>query len=200
MIRVTFALAAALTVGVGAGTAQAQCGCARPSASTGRLVPSNGLKYSPPAPVSRTAVRPAACCARGPAVTFVGHSFPVVAPACPHGAASQPTAGHAGHAAAVTSGDSKPAVTADKEVTLTGNLVCAKCGLKEPGVKKCTNALQVKDGEVTLTYFLSDKGNGEDYHEALCGGGTKAGTKVTGTVTEKDDKRWVKATKVEVKK
>ncbi len=35
---------------------------------------------------------------------------------------------------------------ADKEVKLTGTLVCAKCKLKMDGVKKCTNALQVKEG------------------------------------------------------
>lgn len=78
--------------------------------------------------------------------------------------------------------------------------MCAKCGLKEPGVKTCTNAIQVKDGDKTITYFLEDKGSGEEYHDGLCGGGTKAGVKVTGTVTEKDGKRLVKVTKVEEKK
>ena len=87
-----------------------------------------------------------------------------------------------------------------KEVKLEGTLWCAKCGLKEAGVKKCTNAIQVKDGDKTVTYYLDDKGNGEDYHEGLCGGGKKEGAKVTGTVTEKDGKKWVKVTKVEEKK
>lgn len=87
-----------------------------------------------------------------------------------------------------------------KEVKLEGTLWCAKCGLKEAGVKKCTNAIQVKDGDKTVTYFLDDKGNGEDYHEGLCGGGKKEGAKVTGTVTEKDSKKWVKVSKVEEKK
>ena len=84
-----------------------------------------------------------------------------------------------------------------KEVKLEGTLWCAKCGLKEVGVKKCTNAIQVKDGDKTVTYYLDDKGNGEDYHEGLCGGGKKEGAKVTGTVTEKDGKKWVKVSKVE---
>jgi hypothetical protein len=87
-----------------------------------------------------------------------------------------------------------------KEVKLEGTMVCAKCGLKEEGVRRCTNALQVKDGEKIVTYYLNDKGNGEDYHEGLCGGGKKEGVKVTGTVDEKDGKKWVKATKVEEKK
>lgn len=85
-----------------------------------------------------------------------------------------------------------------KEVTITGSLMCAKCKLKMEGVKKCTNAVQVKEGEKTVTYILDDKGNGEDYHE--CGGDVKEGVKVTGTLTEKDGKKVVKPTKVEVKK
>jgi hypothetical protein len=96
-------------------------------------------------------------------------------------------------------GEDKPAAK-PKEVVLTGTMICAKCGLKEPGVKKCTNALRVKEGDKTVTYYLEDKGNGEDYHEGLCGGGTKENVKVTGTATEKDGKLWVKATKIEEKK
>jgi hypothetical protein len=85
-----------------------------------------------------------------------------------------------------------------KEVKLTGTLVCGKCGL---GVTKaCSNALQVKDGEKTVTYFLDDKGNKEDYHEGVCGDGKIAGVVVTGNVTEKDGKKFVKPSKVELPK
>ena len=90
--------------------------------------------------------------------------------------------------------DDKPA-----EVKLTGTLVCAKCKLKAEGVKKCTNALQVKEGEKTVTYLLEDKGTGEGYHEDLCGGGEKANVTVVGKVSEKDGKKWVKPSKVEAK-
>ena len=117
--------------------------------------------------------------------------------------------GHQHHSAApadtaptaLISSDTPPATEKAevKEVTLTGTLVCAKCGLKEAGVKKCTNALLVKEGNKTVTYYLADAGNGEDYHEGLCGGGKKEGAKVVGTVTEKGGKKWVKATKVEEK-
>lgn len=96
--------------------------------------------------------------------------------------------------------DAKPAAPAAKEETLTGTMWCAKCGLKDKAFKKCTNALVVKDGDKSVTYYLDDKGNGEDYHEGLCGGGSKEGVKVTGVVTEKDNKKWIKATKVEEKK
>jgi 3-oxoacyl-ACP reductase-like protein len=94
--------------------------------------------------------------------------------------------------------DAKATPQSDKEVKLTGTLVCAKCKLKMDGVTKCTNALQVKDGETTVTYILNDKGMEEDYHE--CGGGEKKDVTVVGKVTEKDGKKTVKPTKVDVRK
>src|SRR5262245_4812329 len=77
-----------------------------------------------------------------------------------------------------------------KEVKLTGTLVCGKCGLK--ATPKCSNALQVKEGDKTVNYFLDDKGNKEPYHEDVCGDGKVEGIVVTGTVSEKDGKNWVK--------
>lgn len=90
--------------------------------------------------------------------------------------------------------------TADdkKEVKLTGTLVCGKCGLKQ--TPKCSNVLQVKEGDKVVNYFLDDKGNGEAYHEGVCGGDKVTGVTVTGTVTEKDGKKYIKPTKVETKK
>jgi hypothetical protein len=85
-----------------------------------------------------------------------------------------------------------------KEVKLTGTLVCGKCMLKE--TPKCSNVLQVKEGDKTVNYFLDDKGNKEDYHEGVCGGEKTEHVTVTGIVTEKDGKKWVKPTKVETKK
>ena len=94
--------------------------------------------------------------------------------------------------------DAKTTPQTDKEVKLTGSLVCAKCKLKMEGVTKCTNALQVKESEKTVTYILDDKGVDEDYHE--CGGGEKKDVTVVGKLTEKDGKKTVKPTKVDVKK
>jgi hypothetical protein len=85
-----------------------------------------------------------------------------------------------------------------KEVKLTGTLVCSKCTLKE--TTKCGNALQVKEGDKVVNYFLDDKGNGEEYHEGVCGGDKVENVTVTGTVTEKDGKKYIKPTKVETKK
>lgn len=85
-----------------------------------------------------------------------------------------------------------------KEVTLTGTLMCGKCGLKI--TPKCSNALQVKEGDKTVNYVLDDKGFDEPYHEEVCGDGKVEGVRVTGTVTEKDGKKWVKVTKFELPK
>lgn len=93
--------------------------------------------------------------------------------------------------------DGEKAPAEGKEVKLTGTLVCAKCKLKLEGAMKCTNALQVKEGEKTVTYLLDDKGMKEEYHE--CGGGQKEGVTVVGKLTEKDGKKWVKPSKVEAK-
>lgn len=85
-----------------------------------------------------------------------------------------------------------------KEVKLTGTLMCGKCSLKM--TPKCSNALQVKDGDKVITYIIDDKGNGETYHEGVCGDGKIEGVVVTGTVSEKDGKKMVKASKVELPK
>jgi hypothetical protein len=85
----------------------------------------------------------------------------------------------------------------DKEVTLKGKLMCAKCELKE--AKKCTTVLKVKEDGKDVVYYLLDKGNKEDYHEEVCGGGQKDGT-VVGIVSEKDGKKWIKPSKVEYTK
>jgi hypothetical protein len=91
-------------------------------------------------------------------------------------------------------------VTAEdkKETKLTGTLMCGKCSLKI--TPKCSNVLQVKEGDKTVNYILDDKGNGEDYHEGVCGDGKIEGVAVTGTVGEKDGKKYVKPTKVELPK
>ena len=91
-------------------------------------------------------------------------------------------------------------LTADdkKEVKLTGTLVCGKCQLKQTA--KCSNVLQVKEGDKVVNYFLDDKGNGESYHEGVCGGDRVENVAVAGTVAEKDGKKTVKPTKVEPSK
>jgi hypothetical protein len=74
--------------------------------------------------------------------------------------------------------------------TLEGKLVCTKCKLSETDA--CGNALQVKQGDKTVTYYIKDKGKGEKYHK--CSGEQAA--KVTGKVTEKDGKHYIENAKV----
>jgi hypothetical protein len=85
------------------------------------------------------------------------------------------------------------ASAADKEVTLKGTLMCARCELGEGA--KCQTVIKVKEGAKDVVYYFLDKGNKEDYHEEVCGGGVKEGT-VTGTVTTKDGKKWITPKKV----
>jgi hypothetical protein len=85
-----------------------------------------------------------------------------------------------------------------KEVKLTGTLMCGKCSLKL--TPKCSNVLQVKEGDKTVDYILDDQGNKEDYHDGVCGDGKIAGVSVTGLVSEKDGKKYVKPTKVDLPK
>ncbi len=87
------------------------------------------------------------------------------------------------------------AQAAEKEVTLKGKIMCAKCALKLEGVRKCTTCIKVKEGDKDVVYLFLDKGNKEEYHEEVCGGGEKEGM-VTGTVTEKDGKKWIKPKEV----
>ena len=84
-----------------------------------------------------------------------------------------------------------------KEVTLKGTLLCAKCALGQ--ATECQTAIQVKEGDKTVTYYLDDKGAGEEHHEPICGGAKKEGT-VVGTVQEKDGKKFIKPKKVEYAK
>ena len=102
-------------------------------------------------------------------------------------------------AAAAALGTAWTAAADDKKETkLTGTLVCGKCSLKV--TPKCSNVLQVKEDDKLVNYILDDKGNGEDYHDGVCGDGKIAGVTVVGTVSEKDGKKYVKATKVDLPK
>jgi hypothetical protein len=84
-----------------------------------------------------------------------------------------------------------------KKVTLKGDLGCAKCVFKVEGVTKCTNAIQVKKGDKEVIYILSDKGAKEKYHKGICTE-TKKGS-VTGVVSKKGDKHYIKPEKGGVK-
>jgi hypothetical protein len=85
----------------------------------------------------------------------------------------------------------------EKEQTLKGSLVCGKCTLKI--CDKCTNVLQVKDGTKTLDYFLDDEGAKAPYHKDICPKDKRKDATVVGVVSEKEGKKFVKPSKVDLK-
>jgi hypothetical protein len=83
-----------------------------------------------------------------------------------------------------------------KQVTLKGEFACAKCVLKL--VKgKCVNAITVKEGDKEMVYLLDDMGGKETYHKPICTEMKKGS--VTGVVSKKGDKMYIKPAKDGVK-
>jgi len=81
----------------------------------------------------------------------------------------------------------------DASVTLEGKVVCAKCGLQEAGREECQNVLVVKSGDSPEHYYLTKNAVDEEFGPVCMK--TKA-VQVTGTVSEKDGKMWLAATKI----
>ena len=81
-----------------------------------------------------------------------------------------------------------------KEETLKGTITCAKCDLKIQ--KRCNTVIKVKKDDKDVVYYF-DKDSNKKYHKDTCME-AKEGT-VTGTVSEKDGKKYVKVSKVEYK-
>jgi hypothetical protein len=85
----------------------------------------------------------------------------------------------------------------DKEMMIKGTVACAKCTFKIDGVDKCQIALKAKDKNDKDVYYFFDEDSHKKYHPDYCKI-SKDGT-VTGTVTEKDGKKWIKVTKFDTK-
>ena len=85
---------------------------------------------------------------------------------------------------------------ADKAITVAGEGCCAKCALKEKDA--CQNAIKVKDGEKTVTYYLVHNAVSKAFHKNLCSGSEKV--KATGMVKEVDGKQEFTATRIEIDK
>jgi hypothetical protein len=86
------------------------------------------------------------------------------------------------------------AADTDKEVTLTGTAVCAKCVLHE--TKECQNVLQVTENGKTNSYYFVQNDTSKNFHDEICSGpGEKV--KATGTVSKKDGKDMITASKIE---
>ena len=89
-----------------------------------------------------------------------------------------------------------PAFAADKEVTITGEGKCAKCALHE--TDKCQTVIQTQEDGKTVTYYLAHNKVSKDFHENVC----KESQKVTATgiLKEKDGKKVLTASKIELAK
>jgi hypothetical protein len=83
---------------------------------------------------------------------------------------------------------------ADKEQTLTGKGVCAKCELKETA--KCQNAIQVTAGGKTTTYYLEDNAVSKAFHSKVCKGPVEKVT-ASGTVKTEAGKQVLTASKIQ---
>lgn len=76
------------------------------------------------------------------------------------------------------------------ETTVSGKVMCAKCALKKADATKCQDVL-VSDG---AEYYVEKNAVSEKFGH-VCGGEKPA--TVTGTVTEKDGKKWIAPSKME---
>jgi len=89
-------------------------------------------------------------------------------------------------------------VFAADEVTITGNMVCAKCTLHE--TTSCQNVVQVTDTDgKTVNYYLKQNDVSKAAHDPICGGSSEKVT-VTGTVKEQDGKKTLTPSKIDVVK
>jgi hypothetical protein len=78
------------------------------------------------------------------------------------------------------------------EVTLSGEMVCAKCVLHE--AKKCQNVLKVTEAGAETKYYLADNKMAKDHHEQVCSASAKA--TVTGKVQDKGGKKVLTASNI----
>jgi hypothetical protein len=83
---------------------------------------------------------------------------------------------------------------ADQETTIKGNELCAKCALHEGD--KCQTVIQAEQDGKTVSYYLTPNDTSKAFHKEICGSKGEQVT-VTGTVTEKDGKEMLTASKIE---
>ena len=81
------------------------------------------------------------------------------------------------------------------EATYTGKIMCAKCTLKKADATECQDVLVVTDAAGAKSEYYVTKNDVAKAFGHVCSGENPA--VVTGTVTEKDGKKWIEATKME---
>jgi hypothetical protein len=84
---------------------------------------------------------------------------------------------------------------AGDEVTLQGKVVCAKCTMNRADAKECQNVLVVAGADdKDVEYYIAKNEVSTKFGE-VCTDTTKA--TVTGTVSEKQGRKWITASKME---
>jgi len=96
----------------------------------------------------------------------------------------------------LAAGSSHVAPAAD-EITVSGTVACAHCTLKREGVTSCQDVLVSKDATGASTDYYITKNDVAKKFGHVCSGETPA--TVTGTVAEKDGKKWITPSKMEKK-
>ncbi|MGH9219535.1 MAG: DUF6370 family protein [Vicinamibacterales bacterium] len=80
------------------------------------------------------------------------------------------------------------------EDTFKGEMVCAKCYLNKPDAKECQDVLLVKDAKgATTEYYITKNKVSQESGEACT---QTIPAVVVGTVSEKDGRRWLTASKI----
>ena len=85
---------------------------------------------------------------------------------------------------------------AGAEVTLSGDMMCAKCALKE--APKCQNVLKVTDAGKETKYYLAQNDVAKSNHEHVCSAPEKATVK--GVVSEEGGKKILTASQIKFAK
>jgi type 1 fimbria pilin len=81
-----------------------------------------------------------------------------------------------------------------KTATVTGKIVCAKCSLQKADAKACQNVIVAEENGKAVEYYLAKNALTEEFGH-VCKG--EKNVVATGTVSEKDGKLWLTATKME---
>jgi len=81
-----------------------------------------------------------------------------------------------------------------KTVTVTGKIVCAKCSLQKDDATQCQNVIVADQGGKTVEYYIVKNALAEEFGH-VCKG--EKSVVATGTVSEKDGKTWITATKLD---
>lgn len=85
-----------------------------------------------------------------------------------------------------------PVFAADE--TLKGELVCAKCYLNKPDAKECQDVLLVTSAKgETIEYYVTKNDVSKESGEACT---DKVPATVIGSVSEKDGRKWITASKI----